>query len=195
MITQNIPNRLGTRVLIYLILEKASFALKLMVVMIIITFCMNHWSQNIAAFDASKAMFMIPHYFAIGLYAILSYGWVLSGILFVCLGVTGIMEYNSTKFILTNSALTVSSGMMTHKEMTIPFSQVDTMNITDNPTLRMFGLCSFVIKTSAQNMAQVNKTNPDSGSTFPVIPTVLAKQLQEQVLSVSGGSKPDQTAS
>jgi membrane protein YdbS with pleckstrin-like domain len=195
MIIQNTPNHLGTRTLFYLILSKASFALKLIVLMVVITFCMNYWSQNIAAFEKSKEYFLIPHYFAISLHYILTYGWVLSGALFVCLGIAGLLEYNSIKFTLTNSALTVSSGMMSHKELTIPFAQVDTMNITDNPTLRMFGLCSFVIKTSAQNIAQGTKTNPESDSTFPVIPITLAKELQEKILAVSGGVKTNQVVS
>lgn len=193
MITQNIPTHLGTRTLIYLILDKASFSLKLIVLMIIVSFAMNHWSQNIAGFFASHSL--IQHYFAVSLYAIQQYGWVLSIALFVCLGFAGFLEYNSTKFTLTKTAFTVSSGMMTHKELTIPFSQVDTMNITDTPTLRMFGLCSFVIKTSAQNIASANKANQESDSTLPVIPITLAKELQEQILSISGTPKSNQVVS
>ena len=192
MITQNIPTLLGARTLIYLILEKASLALKLIVVMIVITFCVSHWNQNILALQKSKDFFMIPHYFAVGLYTVVQYGWVLVSALFICLGITGLLEYDSTRFTLTNSALSVSTGMMTHKETTIPFSQVDTMDISDTPTLRMFGLCSFVIKTSAQNSVAPSKDNSLSDAILPIIPTTLAKELQNQILSISSPQKPEQ---
>ncbi len=182
MITQNIPTRLGGRTLVYLIFEKAKYAVRLIVLMIIITVCMSYWSQNMLGFFASHSM--ILHYFAVVSYDVLKYGWILSGILFVCFGFAGFLEYNSTKFTLTNSALTVSSGTVTHKEITIPYSQVETINISNSPSLRMFGLCSFIVKTSAQNGAGVSNANSEPDAILPVIPSSLAKDLQNQILSI-----------
>ncbi len=186
MINQNVPTRLGAMTLIYLILKHAKIALRLVLLMIIITFCMNYWGKNMLAFFASHSV--ILHYFAVSAYAVLKYGWVLTSALFVCFGFAGFLEYNSTKFTLTNSSITVSTGTVTHKEIIIPFSQVETINISDNPTLRMFGLCTFVVKTSAQNGAGIAKDDAQPDAILPIIPFLLAKQMQNKILVIDSPS-------
>ena len=183
MIIQNTSQHLGGKTALYLILEKAKHPINLIILMIVITYCMNHWDREVALFFVDKSI--VLHYLAVSLYAVLKYGWFLSSALFVCFGFAGFLEYISTRFTVTDTALTVSTGEINRREIVIPFSQVETINISSTPGLRLLGLSTFVVKTSAQNGVDVSKDDSEPDAVLPVISTSLAKELQDHILSIS----------
>jgi len=187
MIIQNKPTVLGGRTLLYLISSRAKYPIRLIVFMIILTAAMSYWSKNIAQFYFSASV--VPHYFAVSIYAIIKYGWLLSSILFVCFAIAAYFEYRSIKFTITDSSFAVSSGLVTRKEIVIPFSKIETVNLSTTPALRIFGLCSFVIKTSAQNGAGVPSSESEPDAILPAISESLAKEIQTSILSVSNQPK------
>ncbi len=183
MITQNIPTHLGAGTLVYLISKRAKYAMLLIVIMIIISSCVLYWSQNIAGFFTSHSF--VFHYLAVVLYAVVKYGWIIALLLFFWFAISALVEYKNTLFTLSDSAFSVSSGTVTRNEITIPYSHIETINLSNSPSLRMFGLCSFVVKTSAQNGAGVSSAQAEPDAILPAISMSLAKEIQNHILSIS----------
>ena len=183
MIAQNTPYHVGARALIFMIVRKLKYPFILAIVMVVISFGMSISSTMISAWAHGHAGFLQST--AMTLYALQKYGWVLTIFLSVCFSVVAISEYRGLTFTVGDKALYVRSGILTHREIAIPYRQIQTINIVEHASAQMFGLCSAIVVTSA---TVGRKDSDESEATFPLIHTSLAKDLRDTLLGASGDS-------
>lgn len=181
MIAPNTPYHVGTRALVFMILKKLKYPLILTTVMIIISFAMSYGSHAISGWALQKSGFM--HLFATFLYGLEKYGWVLTILLALCLSAVAVREYYSLTFTFDDKALYVRSGLITHREIAIPYRQIQTINIIEHAGSQLLGLCSVVVVTSATAKPEDDEK---SEATFPLMHKSIAKDLRDTLLGDTG---------
>jgi uncharacterized membrane protein YdbT with pleckstrin-like domain len=148
--------------------------------MVAVSLAMSYGSTSISAWALQKVGY--AHYIATFLYGLEKYGWVLTTILVLCFSAIAVQEYLGLTFTFDDKALYVKSGLITHREIAIPFHQIQTINIVDHVSSQMFGLCSVVVVTSATVMKGEDEK---SEATFPLIHRSIAKDLRDTLLNAT----------
>lgn len=172
----------GPRALIYMILRKMKYPLVLIVTMFALTVLLHLGHSTLALWQAGASP--LAREGAVILYAIQKYGWIFTVLLGVFLGSTVVPEYRGLTIAVGAKALYVRSGVLTYREIAIPYRQIQTINIIEEAGPRLFGLCSLVIVTSARDNAQTN--SDESEALIELIHKSLARDLQQEILQRLG---------
>lgn len=184
MLIQDTSYHTGARVMIYMVLGKMKWPLILAVIMFAITFGMS--AENAALLSWAHGSSAILKSISSGLDAVLKYGWILTALYVVSLGLLAVREYYSLTFRLGDSAFYLRTGLITHRELAISYRQIQTINLVQHPMSEMFGLSSMVVVTSGHEDTS-NLEKGDAEGMLSLIHTSLAHELEAELLRRSSG--------
>ena len=110
----------------------------------------------------------------------IAYGLLILSFLIIVAGaINSWVKYISCTFILSEYALIIKHGLINKKEISIPYRQIQNVNIDQSAANRMMGVSKLIILTAGQ------ESNPRAGESegvFDVIDASVAKELQENLL-------------
>lgn len=179
MVSPGTSYRTGPRALVFMMLRKLKYPCILALVMISISVILYFSHAELSHLYTSGSPFVKK--FVEIVYAVERYGWIFVALLAVFLSISIIPEYRGLTLTIGENALSVRGGVLTYQEIAIPYRQIQTISIVEEMIPRLFGLCSFIIVTSAHNTEQTN--NDESEAVIELIQTPLARELQKMVLS------------
>ena len=178
MITLDTKYRVGIWALVYMMLRKLKIPLILAIIMTAITYLMSFGSGTLIAWQSGAPG--ILQTLAGILYALLKYGWIFTILLAIFLALIEIPEYRGRIFRVNENAFYMRTGIISYKEIAIPYRQIQTINIIEKPMLSLFGLCSLSIVTSAHDDPKTEGS--ESEAMLPLIHKPLARDLQAELL-------------
>ncbi|MDE2018906.1 MAG: PH domain-containing protein [Patescibacteria group bacterium] len=88
--------------------------------------------------------------------------------------------YINYQYALQDDALKIRRGVFNREEIAIPYRQIQDVDIEQDITDRMLGVCRLVILTAGHEDEQ--KPEGESEGTLPVIDRELAEELQAELL-------------
>jgi uncharacterized membrane protein YdbT with pleckstrin-like domain len=94
-------------------------------------------------------------------------------------------QYVSVRFRFDDDGISVKRGIVSEEEVTLPFRQIQSIDINQSLFYRMFGVCELVISTAGQNI-QLAKGQPESQIVLPALDIVRARALQSSFLARVG---------
>lgn len=178
MISPDVPYRVGVRALIYMMLRNLKYPFVLAIIMIAVTFLSSIESNTLLSWQAGHSSLLSG--LAHGIYATIKYGWIFTILLGLFLALIEIPEYMGLMFRLNDSAFYVRSGIISHKEIAIPYRQIQTIDVVEEPLMSLFGLCCLAAVTSARN--DPTMSGSESEIKLPLIHKSLARELQNELL-------------
>lgn len=179
MVSPGIPYRTGPRALIFMMLRKMKYPLILVLLMIAISGALHYGSLPLSHLLGGHAELLKKT--MVVLNGIQKYGWIFTVLLGFFLALSVVPEYRGLTITVGDKALAVRGGVITYQEIAIPYRQIQTINIVEEAMPRLFGLCSLVIVTSAQNNMQTE--NDESEALIELIHKSLAVELRDAILS------------
>ncbi len=101
-------------------------------------------------------------------------------IIFLVVILVSWLIYINYQFALQDDALKIRRGVFSREEIAIPYRQIQDVDIEQDITDRMLGVCRLVILTAGHEDEQ--KPEGESEGILPVIDKNLAEQLQAELL-------------
>ncbi len=89
------------------------------------------------------------------------------------------IKYVSCTFVLGEHALIIKRGIISKKEISIPYRQIQNVNLEQSAIYRIMNVSKLIILTAGQDG---NDTVGESEGVFDVIDASVAKYLQEDLL-------------
>lgn len=172
--------RLGIKVLYYYLLNKVVLG----VVFLIVSFILLSYKQNIASV-LSKIISVD--------YAILIMSYILMAMFTISVLIIALslllswIKYISCDFVLDENALNIRRGFFNKKEVSIPYRQVQNINIEQSFRYKMMGLSRLIILTDGDR--EDNQMNHDG--VFDVIDHEFAKNIRDFILQRTNTKIPD----
>ena len=77
------------------------------------------------------------------------YGWIFTSLMGVSFCIIAIPEYIGLSIIVSDTVLVVRRGILSSRDSAIPYSKIETIEITEESWQRFLGLATVHIKTSA----------------------------------------------
>jgi uncharacterized membrane protein YdbT with pleckstrin-like domain len=90
------------------------------------------------------------------------------------------LTYANYLFALGEDALKIRRGILDREEVAIPYRQIQNVDIEEDITDRMWGVCRLIILTAGHE--DEPKPEGESEGILPVIDKALAEQLQAELL-------------
>ncbi len=91
----------------------------------------------------------------------------------------GWLKYISRTFVLDEHALIIKQGILSKKETSIPYRQIQNVNIEQSLSRRIMGVSNLIILTAGEDN---NDTAEKSKGVFEIIDISVARNLQENLL-------------
>lgn len=109
-------------------------------------------------------------------------GFILIALSFTLAFLITAIDYFTFYFMLDDHGLCMKQGILNKQELSIPYRQIQDINI-DRPLLyQMFGVCRLNILTAGQDS---DYDNDPTEANFPIIDKDMAYDLREQLLAHS----------
>ncbi len=160
MINQNTQYRMGNNALVYFIFRKLKYPFILICLMIGLTVLFSHMTLPVNIVSSVE-----------------KYGWFFSVCFAIFFGLTAIPEYRSVSVSLGEKALLVRIGLLSVAETYVPYNKIETIEIVQDSSMKIFGLASFFVRTSAEaDIAQ-------AGPTLEIVDVKFAEELRSYLLS------------
>lgn len=138
-----------------------------------------HLYQNIATGVAMLILALVLVIVNPGLGFIASVLAALSFLVVVAGTIYSWLRYISCTFILDEHALIIKRGILSKKETSIPYRQIQNINIEQTPSRRIMGVSNLIILTAGEDN---NNTVGKSEGVFNIIDISMARSLQESLL-------------
>ena len=122
MLLPNTIYRMGPRVLVYMMLRAIRYPVMFMLFMVCV-FVLTHMGRNILIF---------------------------SFFLSVSFGLIVIPEYVGLCFIVSDRTLVVRRGILSPRDISIPYSKIETVEMTQTPAQHLWGIATVSIKTNTK---------------------------------------------
>lgn len=172
--------RLGARAMRYFLLKYVfpGFLLTLLALILIL-----NRDGIVAAILSLGALRVTPEIFSAALDRFLrTYAWF--SIAAMGLGVIiSLVEYYSEAYAFDDFDLRLWFGILSIKEMAIPYRQVQNVNIVQSLVMRIFGVGKVEILTAGNDRKDADN---ESEGMFEVMDIVLAQKLKEHLLDKAG---------
>lgn len=104
---------------------------------------------------------------------------VLSFFIIIVGAIRGWIKYVSCTFVLGEYALIIRRGILSKRETSIPYRQIQNVDISQSFSNRMMGVSKLVILTAGHDD---NDNTGESEGIFDVIQSSVASELQEELL-------------
>ncbi|HAE36956.1 MAG: Membrane-flanked domain-containing protein [Candidatus Nomurabacteria bacterium GW2011_GWF2_35_66] len=168
----NNPQKLGIKVFYYYLSRKISLGVILLVVSFIVSSSKD--------FIVSKMVMLLPVSVTAVVVNFLTSGlFIISAVFILGAFVTSWFKYTSCDFSLDENAFNIRRGFFTKKEISIPYRQIQNVNIEQSISHKMLGIGKLVILTEGDHSENNGEA---SGGSFDVIDYVLAHKVREFIL-------------
>ena len=129
MISEDESYRVGTRAMIYMILHKLRYPVILGVIMLVITFLLSLAQPTLALWQTGASHFLKETAYILAQVQVC--GWLFTISLAVLFGLSAVPEYRGLTVRLGSDAFYVRRGILVHREIAIPYHQIQTINIIE----------------------------------------------------------------
>lgn len=163
--------KLGIKVFYYYLSKKISLGIFVLVVSIIVASYKSALISKITFVSGAAAEATIS-YFIYGLFAV-------SAILLIFSLLASYINYISCDFTLGDNALNIRRGFLTKREISIPYRQIQNINIDQSFSHKMMGIGRLIILTEGDSTENISK---NKAGVFDVIDYALARQIREYIL-------------
>ena len=167
--------KLGIKVFYYYLSKRISFGIILLVVSIIVAFSKISLISKLSSLISLNGAITIINYLVYILF-IISVLLIL-GALFISW-----LSYINCDYTLSENALSIRRGILTKKEVSIPYRQIQNIDIEQSFNYRMMGVSKLVILTAGND----NKDKEgEAEGIFEIIDSDNAKKIKEYILEKS----------
>ncbi len=111
------------------------------------------------------------------------YGMIALGIIFVILVFSAWLDYQSREFMLDQYALRIRSGIFSRHEITIPYGEIQNVNMNETFSGRMMGVVELLVLTAGHE-----DKGEESSGIFQMIDRNVATNLQDELLRRASAS-------
>lgn len=130
-----------------------------------------------------KALFFLPHDTALGVISTFITVIFLASIAFLLGGIIlAWIKYSSYTFNLNEFAISIKRGFFNKKEISIPYRQIQNVNLEQSFTNRIMGICKLIIQTAGND-----ENKEEAEGMFEIIDLNIAKEIQETLLKKNTG--------
>jgi len=168
----NKNQKLGIKVFYYYLSRKTSIGIFALVVSIIVSSYKSILISKVDLLAPTEVSSIIVSYFIYGLFALtvalIIFGLIMSWI-----------NYISCDFTLDENAFNIRRGFLTKREVSIPYRQIQNINIEQSLSHKMLGIGKLVILTEGDH-SNLDENNREG--VFEVIDYSLAHQVREFIL-------------
>ena len=172
----NSSQKLGIKVFYYYLSKKISIGLVVLVLSIIISsFKVAMILQLIHISVSLTTSTMIVGYFINGLFLI-------SALLIIYGTIISYIKYIGCTYNLGENAFSITKGYFNKREVSIPYRQIQNIDIEQSFQFKMMGVCKLVILTAGNDN---NNQNGEAEGVFDVIDFKIASNIKESILQKS----------
>lgn len=164
--------KLGIRVFYYFLYKKVLFAL--------ILFVITALFFSVKSTIISGLSSILPSSLSMGIVSFLGIGLLIISIFVLIVGVImSWLSYISCTFILGDNAFIIRRGILSKKEVSIPYRQVQDVTIEQSFSHRMMGVSKLIVLTAGND--DVDKEGESEGI-FNIIDSTVAVKMREFLL-------------
>jgi uncharacterized membrane protein YdbT with pleckstrin-like domain len=176
MFTEGVYYRLGSKTLVFSLLR----FIPLVVIGILALIFLSYAPQGVARIlGTENSSSILPLIVTITEYITL-YGSIAFTALCTLLIGSTCVEHATHEFMLDRYALRIRSGFLSRHEITIPYDQIQNVNMNESILGRMFGISELIVLTAGNE-----DDGEESSGTFSSIDRTLAVSLQDELLKRS----------
>ena len=171
----NPSQKLGINVFYYYLSKKTPIGLVALVISIFISSLKVAMVLKLAFFVSLSTSAMIVSYFINGLFLI-------SALLIIYGIVMSYISYIGCSYNLGENAFSITKGYFNKREISIPYRQIQNIDIEQSFQFKMMGVCKLVILTAGNDN---NNQNGEAEGVFDVIDFKIASNIKESILQKS----------
>jgi uncharacterized membrane protein YdbT with pleckstrin-like domain len=168
----NNNQKLGIKVFYYYLSKKVMIGFVFLIISFIISSLREAIILKLIYIISLDISILLVKYF-IDILFIISTLFILYGV------VISWIKYISFSFNLGETALSISHGLFTKKEVSIPYRQIQNINIEQTFNLKIMGISKLVILTAGNDD---DGKNGEAEGIFEIIDSDLAQKIKEQIL-------------
>jgi len=168
----NPSQKLGIKVFYYYLSRRVIVGFLLLLVSFFILSSKDTLYLKLDSLIHSSLSMNIVNYFIMGI-LIISILLIVIGVIVSWLG------YINCEFVLGENAISIRRGILNKKEISIPYRQIQNIDIEQSFNQKMLGICKLVILTAGNDYN--NKIGESEGK-FDVIELRVANKIKEYIL-------------
>ena len=165
--------KLGIKVFYYYLYKDILIGGFLLILSIIVSLFKAELISKFSIFINTNSSTLITNYLIDGLF-FLSVFILIIGI------IASYFKYISSSFIIGENTFTIRNGILNKKETSIPYQQIQAMNIEQSFSQRLMGICELHMLTAGDDD---NDKKGEAEADFHVIDFKIATNLKEVVLA------------
>lgn len=164
--------KLGRKTLMIFILQRINASMVLLLVAI-----------GLAALQGQSFLERVPvphfgHYISLASWGV----FAVFGVFFVLAFLIGWLHYITYRFSLGDDALTIKRGIINKEEISIPYRQIQDVNIERDLSFQMMGLSRIVILTAGHEDEKKTKESGEAEGILPALDKDTASWLQGELM-------------
>lgn len=164
--------KLGIKVFYYYLSKKISVGLILIIFSFIIASLKKSIiSKVVLVFPQSTSSNIVGYFIAI--LFIISILFIVGGV------IASLIDYLSNSFNLGENAISIKRGFISKKEISIPYRQIQDINIEQSLNFKMMGISKMILLTAGDDD---NDKEGESEGIFKVIDMGIAEKIKEYIL-------------
>lgn len=168
----NIPQKLGIKVFYYYLFQKVFVGILFLVVFFIIASLKSFLVSSLVFIFPLSVAIVIVNYFIVGLFAVsivfIAGGFLMSWLLYI-----------RCTFSINDDSFNISRGIFSKKEISIPYRQIQDINIEQTFYFKMMGVSKLVVLTAGNDD---NDKEGEAEGIFEVIDSSMAEKMREELL-------------
>lgn len=167
--------KLGIKVFYYYLFKKITLGFVLLIASF---FLLSHKVETIALLEgvfSPENSIIVTHYIVKTLF-------IVSSILLAIGIFISFIKYIRITFIMHQNALTIKSGIISKKEISIPYRNIQDVSILQSIPLRIMGVSKLIVITGGSD---TNDKEKEAERTFEIIDTNIAKSIRTTILEKS----------
>ena len=170
MIAPNVEQRLGRHTWMLLLSKKTTTSVALLLVAVILGSAKDFIGQGISGLvgGAGNAIASFTSMAAVGIL-------IIAMIMFLVGYIIARLEYRNYTFTVEEFDLKIRRGIFSIKEVSIPYRQIQNVDVIQSFVYRMFHVCSLVLTTAG---VEDNKAGADSDMLFDPIDVDIAEEIR-----------------
>lgn len=168
----NSSQKLGIKVFYYYLSKKTLGGILLLVV--------SFFVSSSKEFIISKMSYILPPQTSLSVTSYFVNGLFVASVLIIIFGILmSWLSYISFKFVLGENAISIKKGILNKKEVSIPYRQIQNIDIEQSFNLKMMGVSRLVILTAGNDN---NDTAGEAEGIFEIIQSDVAEKIKEYIL-------------
>jgi len=168
----NPSQKLGIKVFYYYLSKKTLVGILLLIVSVFVSSSKDFIVSKLGLMISSSSAVSIATYFISTLFIV--------SVLLIILGVLiSWLSYISLQFTLGENAISITKGILSKREISIPYRQIQNIDIEQSFNHKMMGVSKLVILTAGNDN---NDTEGEAEGVFHIIQSDIAGKIKEYIL-------------